>query len=224
VTEAEWLTATDTFLMLGFLQEKASDRKVRLFGCECCRRLWHLMPVQGREAIVLSERFADESKFRDELVRVSQDVGWLSSHVPSRIGSALRAAREAASPNTLTSTSAVRVAVYAADVMGEGEEMPGIVHLRHTKAWNGEIEYQSSLLRDIFNPFRTVTVAPSWLTSTVVALARQIYDSRDFSAMPILADALQDAGCDNEAILDHCRGPGPHVRGCWVVDLLLGKE
>ena len=59
---------------------------------------------------------------------------------------------------------------------------------------------------------------------TAVALARQMYESRDFSAMPILADALQDAGCDNEDILSHCRSDGPHVRGCWVVDLVLGKE
>jgi hypothetical protein len=51
-----------------------------------------------------------------------------------------------------------------------------------------------------------------------------MYDSREFSAMPILADALQDAGCDSHDILDHCRGPGPHVRGCWVVDLVLAKE
>jgi hypothetical protein len=65
--------------------------------------------------------------------------------------------------------------------------------------------------------------ADDWRTSTAVTLAQQMYDSRDFSAMPILADALQDAGCDNADILDHCRGPGPHVRGCWVVDLVLGK-
>ena len=58
----------------------------------------------------------------------------------------------------------------------------------------------------------------------MVSLARQMYDFRDFSAMPRLADALQDAGCDNADILDHCRGPGPHVRGCWVVDLVLGNE
>jgi hypothetical protein len=56
-----------------------------------------------------------------------------------------------------------------------------------------------------------------------LSLARQMYESRDFSSMPILADALQDAGCDNDDILNHCRGPGPHVRGCWVVDLVLGK-
>jgi hypothetical protein len=63
-----------------------------------------------------------------------------------------------------------------------------------------------------------------WRTSTAIALAQQMYDSRDFSAMPILADALQDAGCDSADILDHCRGAGPHVRGCWVVDLVLGKS
>ncbi|MBA4188888.1 MAG: hypothetical protein C0467_12900 [Planctomycetaceae bacterium] len=81
------------------------------------------------------------------------------------------------------------------------------------------------LVRDIFvNPFRTVTFSPEWRTSTAVSLAKQMYESRDFSAMPILADALQDAGCDNADVLDHCRGTGPHVRGCWVVDMLLGKE
>jgi hypothetical protein len=81
------------------------------------------------------------------------------------------------------------------------------------------------------NPFRPVTFSPNW--RTVVALARQIYEARDFSAMPILAEALQDAGCDNEDnplpprggnLLDHCRNPGSHVRGCRVVDLVLGKE
>jgi hypothetical protein len=83
----------------------------------------------------------------------------------------------------------------------------------------------SEFIRDIFgNPFRPVTFDPNWRTSTAAALAAQMYDSRDFSAMPILADALQDAGCENAGILDHCRGPGPHVRGCWVVDMVLGKE
>ena len=84
---------------------------------------------------------------------------------------------------------------------------------------------QANLLRDIFgNPFRPVAFSPSWRTDTAVAIARQMYESRDFSAMPILADAIQDAGCDSEDMLTHCRGDGPHVRGCWVVDLVLGKE
>ena len=68
-----------------------------------------------------------------------------------------------------------------------------------------------------------VEFEPAWRTSTVLALARQMYDTRDFAAMPILADALQDAGCDSDDILAHCREPGTHVRGCWAVDLVLGK-
>ncbi len=83
-----------------------------------------------------------------------------------------------------------------------------------------------ALLRDIFgNPFRPVTFSPSWRTDTAVSLARGMYESRDFSAMPILADALQDAGCDNDDVPNHCRDPKQfHVRGCWVVDLVLGKQ
>jgi len=83
-----------------------------------------------------------------------------------------------------------------------------------------------SLLREIFgNPFRPVEFDPEWRTDTVSSLARQMYESRDFSLMSILADALQDAGCDNNDILDHCRDANQmHVRGCWVVDLVLGKE
>ena len=80
-------------------------------------------------------------------------------------------------------------------------------------------------VRDIFgNPFRPVTFDPRWRTSDVLGLARAIYDDRAFDRMPILADALMDAGCADEQVLGHCRGDGPHVRGCWVVDLVLGKE
>ena len=83
---------------------------------------------------------------------------------------------------------------------------------------------QCRILRDIFgNPFRLVTFSPEWRTDTAVSLAKQMYESREFSAMPILADALQEAGCDNDDILNHCRQEGVHVRGCWVVDLVLGK-
>ena len=90
----------------------------------------------------------------------------------------------------------------------------------------GEHYAQATIARDIFgNPFRPATFDPAWLTSTVVALARGMYESRDFGAMPILADALQDAGCDSDEVLNHCRDAiQVHVRGCWVVDLVLGKD
>ncbi|MDY3562871.1 hypothetical protein R5W23_004352 [Gemmata sp. JC673] len=82
------------------------------------------------------------------------------------------------------------------------------------------------LFHDIFtNPFRSIAFAPEWRTGTTTAIARQMYESRDFSAMPILADAMQDVGCNNDDVLAHCRDPQQvHVRGCWVVDLVLGKE
>ena len=74
------------------------------------------------------------------------------------------------------------------------------------------------------NPFRPVSVPPHWLTPAVVGLAGGIYDDRAFDRLPILADALLDAGCENDQILSHCRSEGSHVRGCWAIDLLLGKS
>jgi hypothetical protein len=100
------------------------------------------------------------------------------------------------------------------DVLREAGEDPAI-----------EEKAQCDLIRDIFgNPFRPVTFASAWRTDSAVSIARTMYDSHDLSAMPILADAIEDAGCDSEEILGHCRGPGPHVRGCWALDLILGKE
>jgi hypothetical protein len=91
--------------------------------------------------------------------------------------------------------------------------------------WAGEEEIQADLLRCVVgNPFRPVPFDPSWRTPAVLHLAQAIYDDRAFDQLPILADALEEAGCTNGEVLDHCRGPGPHVRGCWVVDLLLGKS
>ncbi len=93
------------------------------------------------------------------------------------------------------------------------------------KQVRAEEQAQCDLIREVIgSPFRKVRFLKKWRTDTAVALARQMYESREFSAMPILADALQETGCDNEDVLNHCRGPGPHVRGCWVVDLVLGKE
>jgi hypothetical protein len=91
--------------------------------------------------------------------------------------------------------------------------------------WDAEGTDAGRIMRDIFgNPFRPVSFSPSWRSDTAIALAKQMYESRDFGAMPILADALQDAGCDSEDVLNHCRNASAtHVRGCWVVDLVLGK-
>lgn len=100
-----------------------------------------------------------------------------------------------------------------------------VTMLMEVQATGAEKPIQLALLHDIFNnPFRPIALECSWLTPAVVRLTQGIYDNRDFDQLPILADALEEAGCTNADILAHCRGPGPHVRGCWVVDLLLGKE
>ena len=87
-----------------------------------------------------------------------------------------------------------------------------------------ETRRQAVLLRDIVgDPFRPVVVDPTWLTSTVVAIAEGVYANRAFDRLPILADSLEEAGCEHADVLVHCRSAGPHVRGCWVVDSVLGK-
>jgi hypothetical protein len=91
------------------------------------------------------------------------------------------------------------------------------------------LRLEAYLLQDVFGPlpFRPVAIDPAWLRwnfGTVPAIARHVYEDRAFHDLPILADALEDAGCTDQDILTHCRLPGEHVRGCWVVDLLLGKE
>jgi hypothetical protein len=125
------------------------------------------------------------------------------------------------SPSTLSAAAAVRWAAAVMQLADRTRDRPLRENMQKRLA-NAESLAQSVLIRDIF-PFRPITINPAWLTSTVLALAHQMYDSRDFSAMPILADALQDGGCENAQILEHCRGTGPHVRGCWVVDLCLRR-
>jgi hypothetical protein len=209
MTEAEWLGATDPVRMLEFLRGKASDRKLRLFACGWARKAGlHLPGESSRRALEVSEGFADgrvsdgerASAFATAAEEVSR--GWSpSSELSLKFCSAFHAA-------------------YAVG-MGLGEIE---THLQPDPlSWLPRPD-KAVLLRDIFgNPFRPVTADPKWLTSTVISLAGGIYDDRAFDRLPILADALQDAGCEDAEILCHCRSEGVHVRGCWVVDLVLGK-
>ncbi|MDB5306917.1 MAG: hypothetical protein JWO38_1119 [Gemmataceae bacterium] len=120
---------------------------------------------------------------------------------------------------------ALRAGVEAVTAPGFGPTAAARPALDLCRGDAGELAALAGLVRELYgNPFRPVAVDLAWRSSTVVSLARQMYESRDFSPMPILADALQDAGCDHPDVLAHCRGPGPHVRGCWVADLLLGRK
>jgi hypothetical protein len=170
-----------------------------------------------RTAIESSERYADGliSEERLDLLSAAAEEAWEDIITEpegdeSAAASIAHAASYASSP-----TLSRHVLTEAVDaVVDARSDHPG-----------EERGAQAALLRDIFgNPFRPITFTPQWRTDTAVALARQMYESRDFGAMPILADALQDACCDSEEVLSHCRDPKQvHVRGCWVVDLVLGK-
>lgn len=208
MTEAEWLASDDPDAMLNSLV-LPNQRRGRLFACACCYRIASTLTDFGLQAVVIAERFADGNATREELVAISPDP-----------------------PKTTSFDYSDRIDAGAA--VGCATEYREAPHSgwRHANRWAvmatadvpAEWRMQANLLRDIFgNPFRPVAFGTEWRTDTALLLARQMYESREFSAMPILADALQDAGCDNDDILNHCRGDGPHVRGCWVVDAILGK-
>jgi hypothetical protein len=94
----------------------------------------------------------------------------------------------------------------------------------HLPVFLDETSRQAGTVREIFgNPFRPVAFDPRWRTPQAVALARAMYDDRRFEDMPLLADALEEAGCGSEALLQHCRDGGVHVRGCWAIDAVLGR-
>lgn len=119
-------------------------------------------------------------------------------------------------------------AVTSSPILSRVWKANGHVAMNYPVGWDVEFEAQCSILRDIIlYPQRPLpTIAPSWLTwndATIPKLAQVIYDDRRFEDMPILTDALMDAGCHDEDILSHCRSAGPHVKGCWLLDLLLGK-
>jgi hypothetical protein len=211
MTEAEWLESTDPTLMLEFLkgktkqeweQSKISDRKLRLFIVACCRHIWHSMTERSRNAVEVGERFADGLASQTELAAAEETVKYVAWNARFAFGT----------------DSQAWMAAKAAEIVLRPKVMPWTIDRKGSQSHN--------YLRDIFGPlpFRPITIDPRWLTSTVVDLATAIYEERVFERMPVLADAFMDAGCDNEQILQHCRTEGPHVRGCWVVDLLLGKS
>lgn len=212
MTEAEWHRAADTLPLLDHIRPVVSDRKLRLYAVACCRRL----PLPSAAPILDAAEEMTEGR-PTTAVTTPRGTGGADRDAWSAVRRSIgRSAWAAARGSTYAACSAAR------GCPGFGGRVPSP---RSILAIGRERAEQARLVRDIFgNPFRPVAIDPSWQTSTVVALAEGIYADRAFDRLPILADALEDAGCDEPSILDHCRGPGPHVRGCWVVDLILGKE
>jgi hypothetical protein len=214
MTEAEWLTATDPRQMLEFLKGKTSDRKMRLLAVACCRQVWHLLTDErNRTAVEMAEVYAEGGMTDEKLLKYHDEAYWLYESLQGNEQSAALAACDSAWC-FLEKSLAPGSAFFATNNC-----------LLHLAEISGLSPVCLNLLQDVFgNSFRPVAVDPSWLTSDVRTLAEGIYQDRAFDRMPILADALQDAGCDNDDVLNHCRQPGEHVRGCWVVDLLTGRK
>lgn len=248
MTEAEWLTCADPGEMLWFLEQKQkkppkrkwpklTERKQQLFACACCRRIWHwLVDERSRRAVEVAERSADGSVTNEELVAAAADAYGAATDDRAYDNDAVGAPEYAAlyTIGIYDSTGAISTMTPSFNAWNAADNTAGAIANRASLkapdegAWEAaycaEMLAQADLVRDIVgNPFRPVTLNPAWLTPNVIELAQAIYDDRAFDQMGELADALHDAGCDNNEILSHCRGPGPNVRGCWVIDLVLGQ-
>jgi hypothetical protein len=211
MTEAEWLAGTDPGPMLDFLfrHPSYSERKMRLFAVAC---YWQVSEFHWDEPLFEAEieaieQYADGLISMDDLLAVS--LAHYRALFPDEEESALRLVE-------LEGDYAAWIADWAAQATRHAGDRSWPVGAAETK--------QANLLRDLFgNPFCRVTCALAGLTPTVVALAQAIYGERAFDRLPDLADALAAAGCTDAGVLEHCHSPGPHVRGCWAVDLVLAK-
>jgi hypothetical protein len=223
VTETEWLEGSDPSSLLMSIRPGLTDRKKRLLCVAFCRHIGELFSyLYDYHAVEIAERSAEgltsAEERNDAYWKIRDRFSYLNSEPD---GSTVQAGLAALTGDPVRTALAVAGAfAVLADAAGnpywDGDGETGRV---------AESNAQCGLVREIMgNPFRPVAFDTAWATETAVRLGTSMYEDRDFAAMPILADALEDAGCDARDILDHCRGPGPHVRGCWVVDLLLGKH
>jgi hypothetical protein len=232
MTEADWLTCSSEPLRFLAREGRTSDRKLRLFGVACCRWIWNRFTGTSRDAVEVVERYADRQASDAELDEAHRNAEQALLSVPEKdIPDAAYAAFHATyherfadhyvvepDPERIELYEAIeRAATYALYARRAGRH-PGFEWL--------------FLLGDIFgNPFRPVAVAPEWRSQSIVQLADAAYRDRqlptgelDTGSLGVLADALEERGCNDEYLLGHLRSAGPHVRGCWAVDLLLGKE
>jgi hypothetical protein len=228
LTEQQWLTAAGPEVLLDYLGGAATPRKLRLYACAWGRRLWRKMADgRSRSAVLTAERFADGAATMAELAAAH------AAGVEARRAARRRCGRGRSDLRQLgaaAAEAAADVAACAADPnWGAGGAQRAVYGPEHRQRVAGRWALAEAV-RDLFgNPFRPVAIDPRWLTSTVVDLARALYEGFTQQAggqlgMAIIADALMDAGCDAEELLNHCRGDDPHARGCWAVDLLLGKR
>lgn len=231
MTEAKWLTCMDPTPMLGYLRDKGGSRKLRLFACICCRRIWYMLTdIRTQQAVKVAEAFADSlTSQRERRTSCAEVRSYADDFAPDEA--------VAAAIHRLPFFAAVEASRWSASACGAAADAdwPGLNHIEVGQRERvQERTRQAALLREFFgNPFRLVSLSAAFLTwneALVVRLAQTAYAERkmpegilDNVRLAILADALEESGCADADILNHLRSPGPHVRGCWAVDLCLGK-
>jgi hypothetical protein len=241
MTEEEWLQCPIPQKMLLFLGEKATARKLRLFACACCRRIWRLLQDRrAQDALEVAEQFADQFVGDDERsnARKAAQQAAQSRAVTSQPTAPKWQRRAASAVYHALSRQAWQGANDGCQLAAEAlvREAGGYAALDWQKVERTEESFQANLLRDLFgNPYRPVPCLPPevliWNSGLVEKLARAVYEQRnlpsgtlDTNRLAVLADALEEAGCTERTLIEHCVGPGPHYRGCWAVDHLLNKE
>jgi hypothetical protein len=232
VKEKEWLSGTDPQALVRFIRSRAGHRKPRLFAAACCRRLWHVLEEEAcRQAVEVGERFADglcSGEERGRAFRLACKARDRHPHpIPGEADDKTAAYYAAAfAAAAYTSTACLNCSAYAS------------LHFdwKEPAKADEELAIQVRLLHDVFgNPFRQPpSVNPAWLAwnrGTVRRLAEAAYEQRSLpegtlepARLAVLADALEEVGCDDGGLLEHLRSPGPHTRGCFAVDALLGRE
>lgn len=236
MTEAEWLAQNWVLLWLhlrkmGVARTAAGRRRLRLFACGCCRMEIKWLEGKGRHALDVAERLADreatEEQRREAEQAVVQEANklWkfadrMRGATQRRLGKkyyALCAVREA-----LAVVELHKAVGRSVNMLANLEGRFGDISPEEGQQWLFAV---AETLRDVFgNPFRPVSFDSAWRIAEVTALAQSIYNERRFSDLPVLADAIEKAGCTDRQLLGHLRSGGPHVRGCWAVDLLLDKK
>jgi hypothetical protein len=234
MTERQWQACDDPRQLLAYLRGRASERKLRLVAVACCRLVWPLLADPGsRWAVEVVERFADGEATAAELASAREEARAVQA---AAVGQALdagaadpdRAARDRAracrAVSAATGASAVTAAWYASVAAADT-----LWYATPSGDRSAARKRQCDVLRDILgNPFRPSPLLPDpvlrWNDALVVRLARAIYEERRWSDLPLLADALLDAGCEDEELMAHCRMGGEHTRGCLALDTLLGKS
>jgi hypothetical protein len=224
------------------------QRRLRLFRCACCRSAWELFEDDRcKLAVEVTERHADGAASRAELGAARTEADEAQRTTGQRLKELVQlqmtegalwrdafrshAIAQAAHWTAVTQFN-VRIAhIVAMSVQSarSAQVLEGTASPQAATARKEEESIQADLLRDLFgNPFRQPSApAPAvlaWNNRTVTRLAQTIYQDRAFDDMPVLADALLEAGCDNEDLLAHCRSKGPHALGCWALDLLTGRQ